>query len=47
MFNDCSGTTVGVWIGDTDDVLDEFDSPASKRHFVTQAIMNQVRREVE
>ena len=80
------GTTIGVWIGADDDVLNEFDdalecgpryagsrsaevkdalrlastveetlddldyefdSPRSKRHFVTQAILNQARREAE
>ena len=81
-----NGTTIGVWIGADDDVLDEFDdalecgpryagsrsaatkeamrlastveetldnldygfdSPQSKRHFVTQAILDHARREAE
>ena len=80
------GTTIGVWIGSNDDVLDEFDnaldcgpehagsrsaavkdalalatavettlddldyefdSPVSKRHFITQAVLNQAQRESE
>lgn len=85
MAND-DGTTIGVWIGSNDDVLDEFDdaldcgpehagsrsaavkdalalataveetlddldyefdSSVSKRHFITQAVLNQAQREAE
>jgi hypothetical protein len=80
------GTTIGVWIGNDDGVLTEFDdalecgpehagsrsaevkeamqlatavedtlddldyefdAPPSKRHFVTQALLNQAQREAE
>ena len=80
------GTTIGIWIGENDDVLETFDdalecgprypgsrsaevkeamrlastveetldnldygfdSPQSKRHFVTQAILDHARREAE